>query len=359
MVTGQSRLGRLFGLVAKWLGAVVLIVVLAGVTYEQIGERRDRKRLPQIGRSVDIGGRSLNIFCSGEGTPAVILESGAGEPGYAWSHIQPEIAKFTEACWFDRAGEGWSDPGPFPRTSATMSAELHELLQRADIPAPYVLVGHSLGGLNARVYNGMYPNEVAGAVLVDAAHEDEPKRAPPFMLGHTAPRYLWHPIWIVAQTARLLGVIRLWTPREQLPTDPTQRTPEQVVRALRGQPKAIAALFDASLPESYAQAAAAGGFGDRPLIVLTAGKVDTSAHPTEEDRQFVAYRQVWMHEIQPKLARLSTHGRQIILGQSGHQIPRDAPDAVIAAAREVVADVRAQQARRAIPLHLSRSARRT
>jgi pimeloyl-ACP methyl ester carboxylesterase len=266
----------------------------------------------------------------------VILDAGAGDPGYAWAEIQPEIAKFTQACWFDRAGDGWSDPGPFPRTSATMSADLHELLHRAGIPAPYVLVGHSLGGLNVRVYNGRYPTDVAGAVLVDAAHEDEPKRAPPFMLGHTAPRYLWHPIWIAGQTARVLGIIRLLTPREPLPSDPAQRTREQMVRALRQQPKAIAGLFDASLPEGYAQAAAAGGFGDRPLIVLTAGKVDTSAHPTEEDRQFVAYRQVWMHEIQPKLARLSTHGRQIILAQSGHRIPQEAPEAVVVAARDIV-----------------------
>ena len=329
--------------VAKSFAAVALIAGLTGAIYEQVGQRRDRARLPQIGRSVDIGGRSLNIFCSGAGTPAVILDAGSGDPGYAWSYIQPEIAKFTEACWFDRAGEGWSDPGPFPRTSATMSAELHELLHRAGIQAPYVLVGHSLGGLNARVYNGKYPNDVAGAVLVDAAHEDEPKRAPATMLGHTAPRYLWRPIWMVAQTARLLGVVRLLTRREQLSMDPAQRTPEQVIRALRRQPNAIVALFDASLPESYAQAAAAGGFGDRPLLVLTAGRVDTSAHPTDEDRQFVAYRQVWMHEIQPKLARLSTHGRQIILAQNGHDIPREAPEAVIAAAREVVADVRGRE----------------
>ncbi len=170
-ITEQSTLRRRFGLAAKWLGSVVLITGLTGVMYEQVGERRDHERLPQIGRSVDIGGRSLNIFCSGEGSPAVILESGAGDPGYAWSEIQPEIAKFTEACWFDRAGDGWSDPGPFPRTSAAMSAELHQLLHRAGVPPPYVLVGHSLGGLNARVYNGMYPDDVAGAVLVEPLTE--------------------------------------------------------------------------------------------------------------------------------------------------------------------------------------------
>src|SRR5438046_5773516 len=116
-MTGRRTVRCRLGLAATWLGSVVLITGLTGAMHEQVAERRDRERLPQIGRSVDIGGRSLNIFCSGEGSPAVILESGAGDPGDAWSEIQPEIAKFTEACWFDRAGEGWSDPGPFPRTS--------------------------------------------------------------------------------------------------------------------------------------------------------------------------------------------------------------------------------------------------
>jgi len=212
------------GVVGTIAGAGLLGVVCAGIVYERVGEQTDRRRLPQIGRSVDIGGRSLNIYCSGDGTPAVIFDSGAGEPGYAWSNIQPEIAKLTRACWFDRAGSGWSDPGPFPRTSAAMSHDLHELLHRAGVPPPYVLVGHSLGGLNARVYNGMYPSDVAGMVLVDAAHEDEPKRAPKFMLGHTLPRYLWHPMYIAAQAAWRVGLIRLLTPRAALPTDTANRT---------------------------------------------------------------------------------------------------------------------------------------
>src|SRR5438552_967801 len=229
----RFSLTRLIGFVAKTLAAVVLLTVATGAIYEQILQRRDRQRLPQVGRSVDIGGRSLNIFCSGEGNPAVIFDAGNGDPGYVWSDVQQAVGKRTRACWFDRAGEGWSDTGPFPRTSAAMSADLHELLHRASIPAPYILVGHSLGGLNARVYNGMYPGDVAGAVLVDAAHEDEPKRAPAFMLGHTAPPYLWRAIWILGHTARRLGIVRLLRPREPLPTDPAQRTREQVVRALR------------------------------------------------------------------------------------------------------------------------------
>jgi pimeloyl-ACP methyl ester carboxylesterase len=327
------------------LAGTLVVTAVAGAIYEQLAERRDRARLPQVGRSVDIGGRTLDIFCSGKGAPTVILDSGNGEPGYAWSHIQPAISTFTRACWFDRAGLGWSEPGPFPRTAAASSRDLHELLRRSGIPGPFVLVGHSLGGLNARVYAGMYPEDVAGMVLVDAAHEDEPRRAPQFMLGRTAPRWLWHPIWIAAQSARAVGLLRLTTPVAQLSPRPDQRTREEIVRALRQQPKSVAALFgDASSPDSYAQAESVRSIGDRPLIVLTRGKVSVSAHPTAMDREAAAYEQVWMNEIQPKLARLSTRGRQIIIERSGHGIPEEAPEAIVDAIREVVEDVRGARA---------------
>lgn len=331
------------GVVGTIAGVGLLGVICAGIVYERVGEQTDRRRLPQIGRSVDIGGRSLNIYCSGDGAPAVIFDSGAGEPGYTWSAIQPEIAKLTRACWFDRAGYGWSDPGPFPRTSAAMSTDLHELLHRAGVPSPYVLVGHSLGGLNARVYNGMYPSDVAGMVLVDASHEDEPKRAPKFMLGHTLPRYLWHPMYLAVEAAWRIGLVRLFTPAAGLPTDTATRTREEFVEALRRQPKSVATLAgDATAPESYAEAHAAGGLGDKPLIVLTRGKVEPlTANPTTIELQSAAYEQIWMHEIQPQLVRLSTQGRQVIVGNSGHMIPDEAPEAVIDAVREVVTQVRA------------------
>ena len=339
----RSSLGQRVRSTLKLLFVVALVAVVAGSIYEQIGERRDRQLLPQIGRSVDIGGRSLNIFCSGQGRPAVIFDSGNNSPGYAWSNIQPDVAKLTRACWFDRAGYGWSDPGPFPTTSAASSKDLHELLHRIGIPAPYIFVGHSLGGLNARVYNGMYQTDLAGMVLVDAAHEDEPRHAPPAMLGRTVSRVWWHPIWILGQTARRVGLLRLMRPRITLPADPAARTREEIVQALRLQPKTIATQFDPSGPDSYAEAERAGGFGDRPLIVLTRGRVSMPRNPNEIDRQLAAYEEVWQHEIQPKLAQLSTRGRQIIVVQSGHDVPDEAPEAVVAAVREVLADVRGNQ----------------
>lgn len=96
----------------KRLALACVALILAGVIYEQAGEWRDRKRYPQIGHSIDIGGRTLNLYCSGEGTPAVIFESGGHTAGYSWIAIQPEVSRFARACWYDRAGSGWSDPGP-------------------------------------------------------------------------------------------------------------------------------------------------------------------------------------------------------------------------------------------------------
>jgi pimeloyl-ACP methyl ester carboxylesterase len=329
----------------KFIAAAVVLLILVGVIYEKVGEIMDPLASAPIGRRVDIGGRSLNIACAGSGDPAVIFDSGASQPGYGWGPIASQIAGFTRACWFDRAGFGWSDEGPFPRTAVAVSHDLHELLHRADIPAPYVLVGHSSGGLNARVFTGLYRNEVAGLVLVDAAHEDEPRRAPPMMLGKTAPRWAWHPIWILGHVAKTIGLLRLMAPKVDLPVDESQRKPEQVVAALRAQPKSIATLFDASGPESYAEAEKTGTFGDLPLIVLTRGKIEIKPHPSEIDRQFAAYTQVWMHEIQPKLAALSTMVEQIIVPNSGHDIPHDAPDVIVDAVTKMIFRIRSASPR--------------
>src|ERR1035438_5072422 len=109
---------RMGGVLAA-LTLVLTVVIALGIGYEQVERQRERERLPQVGRSVDIGGRTLNIYCSGEGSPAVILESNALTPGYGWVAVQREIAKFTRACWYDRAGYGWSDLAPAPPTRTT------------------------------------------------------------------------------------------------------------------------------------------------------------------------------------------------------------------------------------------------
>ena len=177
----MTRLRRAFSRTAAALFGFVLLVSI-GFTYEQIGRAREAGRLPpRIGKAVDVGGHSLNLYCSGEGSPTVVLEAGGNEPGYAWSSVQTKLANVTRACWYDRAGVGWSDPPPSPRTSATVTSDLHEILSRAGVPPPYVLVGASIGGEYARIYTSRYPHDVAGLVLVDPSHPDQ--QEPPFMLS--------------------------------------------------------------------------------------------------------------------------------------------------------------------------------
>jgi pimeloyl-ACP methyl ester carboxylesterase len=337
LVKGRLRI------VLKSLALLIIAALVSGIVYEQFGRRQDRKRIPRIGRSVDVGGRSLNIFCSGTGAPVTIFESASGT-GLEWGPIQTEVAKFTEACWYDRAGMGWSDPGPFPRTAEAIARDLHELLNRESMPPPFVLVGFSFGGLPLREYNGLYPSEVAGMVLVDSTHEEEQLRAPKFLLGHTAPRFLWHPLHVAFQTAALVGLVRLTQPSHVQSENQSQMSQDEIIAALRQQPKAFVANNSTGIvePESYAEANSAGGLGDRPLIVLTAGQ-PYDFHDPELNKQAAAYQQIWIHEIQAKLVRLSTRGRQIVVPKSNHgSIPADV---VITAVRDVVVDIRGEAPR--------------
>jgi pimeloyl-ACP methyl ester carboxylesterase len=253
--------------------------------------------------------------------------------------FQPEAAKFTQTCWYDRAGEGWSDPGPFPRTSNAIAKDLHELLKRAGVPAPYVFAGASFGGLNSRVYGGLYPYEVAGMVLIDSAHEDELRRAPRFFLGRTAPRFLWHPLQMIFEAAGFVGLLRLTQSSPTQGKDPSQMSHDEIIAALRQRPKSFVGNVSTGivLPESYAEASSVTRIGDFPLIVLTAGQ-SYDFGDAELNREAAAYQQVWIHEIQSKLVGLSTHGRQIVVPNANHgSIPQEL---IISSIHEVVMEVR-------------------
>jgi len=154
------------------LFGILIVVAIIGFSYQLIEMRADARRFRQQGRSVDIGGYKLNIDCTGQGQPTVVLESGNGAPANFWRRVQPQIAKFTRVCSYDRAGYGWSDSGPMPRTSAQMVKELHALLQDSGDKPPYIFVGHSLGGLNVSLYNHAYPNEIVGMVLAESTDEE-------------------------------------------------------------------------------------------------------------------------------------------------------------------------------------------
>jgi pimeloyl-ACP methyl ester carboxylesterase len=307
------------------VGVIVSAAVLAatGAAYERFAEYYDGQAFPQRGRSFDVGGYRLNLNCSRQGSPAVVLDSGVGEPARVWALVQPQIAEFTRVCSYDRAGYGWSDAGPRPRTSSRIVEELHALLAQAGIAGPFILVGHSFGGLNARLYAAKYPGQVAGLVLVEASHPDQEAKGfkPP-----VSPLASLDPILLRLGVLRALFVL-----------DGARRLPaalHEELEYLMLQPKAIAASLDEvrNFSASAAAVRATGKLGDMPLIVLT-GAYSAQRNPRLHD--------VWIHELQPDLVRLSTRGKQIVV-DSGHYIPLQQPEAVVQAVREVIAESRPQ-----------------
>ncbi len=151
---------------------LLLIAVLAmiGIVYERRAVQRDSRLYHPPGKLVDVGGYRLHLNCVGSGGPTVVLEYGHQGSYFDWSRVQPEIARFTRVCYYDRAGYGWSDPSPRPRVPSIMSEELHALLHSAGEKPPYILVSHSYGSVNAEMFAHKYPEEVAGLVLVEGVH---------------------------------------------------------------------------------------------------------------------------------------------------------------------------------------------
>jgi pimeloyl-ACP methyl ester carboxylesterase len=316
----DSNAGRTLAARLKPLGIWILVLLIVGFDYERVGEWRDRTRYPQVGASFNIGGRSLNLFCSGQGSPTVILEGDWGMPGYGWTLIQRELAKSTRACWYDRAGYGWSDPGPFPNHSDSVARDLHQLLYAAGIAPPYLLVGHSMGAFHARVFRGFYKNEVAGMVLVDPMHEDITIDI------HNHIEALRPAVIFFFKTLGMFGGFRLLAEDPGPPPKGMTAREWSTVWAMRQQTKSVVSQpKETPLFMNGELARASGGFDSLPLVVLSAGM----AEPGEDQFQF---------DLDERLARRSTRGRRAIVRNSDHQIPWHAPEAVIEAVRSVLVD---------------------
>src|SRR6202050_3740914 len=166
-------------MIVRSLILLVLVIATAGFFYENISEARDRRFNPMLGQLVDVGGYKMHIDCIGQGSPTVILDSGLRDSYISCHKVQPQIAQFVRVCSYDRAGLGYSDSGPHPRTSKDIAGELRTLLHNAGVAPPYILVGHSMGGYDVRLYASLYRGEVAGMVLVDSSHPEQRKRLPP------------------------------------------------------------------------------------------------------------------------------------------------------------------------------------
>jgi pimeloyl-ACP methyl ester carboxylesterase len=206
--------------IALWLIIGIIALAAIGATYQIFATELDKRAYPPPGQMIDVGGYQMHLYCTGanvEGSPTVILESGLGSISSAWALVQAEVAKGTRVCSYDRAGMGWSEPGPEPLDAQHIAQELHALLHNANIPGPYVLVGWSYGGLYVREYTGQYGNEVVGLVLVDSSHPDQWTSTPEGQAQFASNAK----IYSVAPALARLGVMRvigLLQPASGLPT---------------------------------------------------------------------------------------------------------------------------------------------
>ena len=294
------------------------------------------------GQLVDVGGFRLSLYCMGSGSPTVVFDSGWGDWAPAWSKVQPEVAKWTRACSFDRAGAGFSEPGPMPRTSVRIARELHTALHRANIPGPYILVGSAFGGDNLRTFAGLYMNEVAGLVMVDADADD---LVPPAMQQESHRRQAELP-------QQMRDCRDALVTHQPLPAACPQRffrglpeaawSPELNAKLLEiTQTKA--AMYDAYASEmeqtladeTYLQKHQRS-FGSRPIRVLTSGNhgVGHLEEKPPDTPEHVKYEQE-NTRAQARWLALSSNSKQIFARNSSEYIQFDEPETVISAIREV------------------------
>jgi pimeloyl-ACP methyl ester carboxylesterase len=292
-------------LVGAGLGAVVILSV--GAAYQWQATRRDLAAHPAPGRLVDVGGHRLHIWCTGTGEPAVILESGLGGSSFDWGFVQPRIAEFTRVCSYDRAGAGYSDPGPSPRTVRRIAQELARLLDRAGVDGPLVLAGGSIGGLMVRVFASEHGGRVAGLVLVDASHEDQEMELPPI-----AP---------LVPFLSSVGVFRLLDVSFGPPLDALESSVRGFARAtaFRSAAYQTAANEGLHMAQSADEVRASRRTLAMPVVVLTA------ARTADEE---------WLR-LQRDQVGLSDEGCQVIV-PSGHGIALAQPQVVVDAIRATV-----------------------
>lgn len=298
--------------------AALLVLVITGAIYESAAEAADARAYPPPGKMVDVGEFRLHLNCTGSGSPTVVIDAGHAGSSASWGWVQPELARTTRICTYDRAGMGWSEASPYPRTARQFAKELHTLLANANEPGPYVLVGHSLGGNTVRVYAHDYPAEVSGLVLIDAQKLPAADAAPPQPApkpGVNSLPALLARVGLVRLLSDPLGSFRNLPPEEK-----------QTYQPYAVAPRSVQTVLDEfmGIAEGGWQAKAVTTLGDLPLIVLSRGK-DQDADWTASQASFLI---------------LSTNSQQFFADQSGHVIHIEQPEAAIAAIVKMVEQVR-------------------
>ena len=254
-----------------WSAAFIFVLAMTGMIYQTAAMEADQRKFPAPGDLIDVGGFKMHIHCMGEGSPTVILETLSGGTSSYWGWVQPEVAKTTRVCAYDRAGRGWSEPDPEPMTLGRTVRNLDTLLTNARIEGPYLLVGHSIGGIYVRQFAAEYPNEVAGMVLVDASHPQQFERYPDML--KEAENYLQ--VSATFPTLARLGVWRLYFALGGELNLAEMREPQKSeIKAIWSSPEYFASQRAEVMAESeiFGSGQKLGRLGHPPLLVISAGQ---------------------------------------------------------------------------------------
>ncbi len=329
----------------RWLkriavGAVALIlaVVVAGAVYEQVERRAAVRDYPAPGKLVDIGGRHIQIDCRGSGSPVVVFESGLDDFGsLSWSSVHDDVARFTRACAYSRAGIMWSDPSDRPFGAANVAEDLHKALVAAGEKPPYVMVGHSLGGPYLSVFTSRYGSDVAGLVFVDASHPDQFERFQK-LAGKDISR---DPQIGIGVALGWSGLVRLVTAHNALPPGAPQAMADPIHAWLPQSLPAVKAEMD-GVAATLFEAGKTRNFGNRPLYVLTHGEPFPADQLKAQDLNVAMGKRMdalWA-EFQNDEASWSTRSHHETVAGAQHYIQFGKPKVVVAAIHEIVDEVR-------------------
>jgi pimeloyl-ACP methyl ester carboxylesterase len=327
------------------LAALVILAVLLVASYgnQRLSLARAREQFPAPGQLVEVEGHLLHLHCAGSGTPIVVIDAGNGSFSVEWTPIQQALSQTTRACTYDRAGYGWSEPGPQPRDGAQIVAELHALLQAAGKSGPYVLAGHSLGGVHIRLFAAQYPRETAGLILIDTAY---PLTITPEFESQRQSSIGFYRVMGLLTGSGLLRLLGPLGGEDGMPATARKLSPElqEVYLNLLLDPTQYATSIAEmeQLPQTFEQTSQAlvgeRPFGNLSLIVLTAGQT-LAPGSTPFDEQLVPVPDQQLQQ-QLELAGQSSQGEHRVIAESGHSVHLDAPDEIVRAIRDVIKMIR-------------------